>query len=844
MGGSPAGYVSREPRQTRGRARPASAKPGMPRTAQDRVLGLQRAAGNQAVTRLLYASQAAAGQPLDAATRGYFEARFGQDFSEVRVHTDAAAVRSAEDVQATAYTVGNDIVLGADPLGAGPQAGRRVLAHELAHVVQQRGGGVSPGPAQEADADAAVRAMESGTRPDVRARSGVGLAAQAAPPIRRQPAKPALTADQAEFAIWQLEAVLVYEDKSAIGDPRSPRQAALAKLFAAVTGRDLQGRKVGGRESRESLDEAVLGLRDVVEAAPERDRATLRALREKLFGEEAGERIEQAVVVEGKVIETSDERHPEEEAEALHELLLKLVKSLSLANEQLHRLSEANVQLWEEAIHAIEHSPQYEKVEAFLETIEKDFHRAETVVHTIGVLQALLGTIDGLLTLNKKEFKEHLNEVPGKLSGVASFVELVKVGVELGVGSASLVALIAGGLMKVEGEAEWAASAFEVAGELGGALANAVAAVEIVHGILVLFDPHASRAEKESAAVGVATGTAWFVGRRIGGAMVGGPASIAILGGYYFFKYSVALYWEGALAVNTLWMNQTFQYMKDYGEHFARVGDEAARASLLLEKEHDPLKAKPLAQALASSESMLAVGLADFLDHARPGGAKDMGWVAGDVTAPGNVPILAETFAPLQRYRGVKSGSQLPEAVGHVLVRIAWALQNAQEIITSSTRPHDDLSDVVRGPTKATPGMPTSREAVLREIGPVSAMRVEFKVDGYRSEDAKIVATHIAGLDLLWFLIGADPTLTLADLGLADIVFEGHVGGQPVTFRRDATGHLTYDESVSTTGDYFRAVAKTMGQGQPTMQQESLTGMVDVYSTLIATPLVEANLRH
>lgn len=646
-------------------------------------------------------------------------------------------------------------------------------------------------------------------------------AASVAPPIRRQPA---LTADQAEFAIWQFEAVLVYEDKSAIGDPRSPRQAALAKLFAAVTGRDLQRRKVGGRERRESLDEAVLGLRDVVEAAPERDRATLRALREKLFGEEAGERIEQAVVVEGKVIETSDERHPEEEAEALHELLPKLVQSLSLANEQLHRLSEANAQQYEEAIHAIEHSPQYEQLEAFLETIEKDFHRPETVVHTIGVLQALLGTIDGWLTLNEKEFQEHLHEV--KLSGVASFVELVKVSVELGVGSASLTALLAGGLMKATGEAEWAASAFGVAGKLGGALANAVAAVEIVHGILVLFDPHASRAEKESAAVGVATGTAWFVGRRIGGAAVGGPASIAILGGYYFFKYSAVLYWEGALAVNTLLMNQTFQYMKDHGEHFARVGDEAARASLLLEKEHDPLKAKPLAQALASYESMLAVGLADFLDHARPGGAKDMGWGGGNVTAPGNLAILAEAFAPLQRYRGVRSGPQLAEAVGHVLVRIAWALQNAQEIITSSTRPHDDLSDVVRGPTKATPGPPTSREAVLREIGPVSAMRVEFKVDGYRPEDAKIVATHVAGLDLLWFLIGTNPTLTLADLGLADIVFEGHVGGQPVTFRRNATGHLTYDESVSTTGDYFRAVAKTMGQGQPTMQQESFTGMV------------------
>jgi hypothetical protein len=54
------------------------------------------------------------GQPLDAATRAYFEPRFGKDFSGVRVHTDAAAGQSARDVEAQAYTVGADhLVFGA-----------------------------------------------------------------------------------------------------------------------------------------------------------------------------------------------------------------------------------------------------------------------------------------------------------------------------------------------------------------------------------------------------------------------------------------------------------------------------------------------------------------------------------------------------------------------------------------------------------------------------------------------------------------------------------------------------------------------------------------------------------
>jgi hypothetical protein len=76
------------------------------------------------------------GQPLDASSRGYFEPRFGHDFSRVRVHSDAGAAQSARDINARAYTVGNNIVFGAGPFAPGEAAGRQLLAHELAHVVQ------------------------------------------------------------------------------------------------------------------------------------------------------------------------------------------------------------------------------------------------------------------------------------------------------------------------------------------------------------------------------------------------------------------------------------------------------------------------------------------------------------------------------------------------------------------------------------------------------------------------------------------------------------------------------------------------------------------------------------
>ena len=78
------------------------------------------------------------GQSLDSPTRAFFEARFQQDFGDVRVHTDKQAATSAEQISARAYTVGRDIVFGSGEYAPKTMMGQQLLAHELAHVVQQR----------------------------------------------------------------------------------------------------------------------------------------------------------------------------------------------------------------------------------------------------------------------------------------------------------------------------------------------------------------------------------------------------------------------------------------------------------------------------------------------------------------------------------------------------------------------------------------------------------------------------------------------------------------------------------------------------------------------------------
>jgi hypothetical protein len=81
----------------------------------------------------------APGAPLDAESRAFFEPRLGFDFAKVRVHADDRAAESAHDVNAHAYTAGSHVVFGAGRYAPRTEQGRKLLGHELAHVVQQNG---------------------------------------------------------------------------------------------------------------------------------------------------------------------------------------------------------------------------------------------------------------------------------------------------------------------------------------------------------------------------------------------------------------------------------------------------------------------------------------------------------------------------------------------------------------------------------------------------------------------------------------------------------------------------------------------------------------------------------
>ena len=115
-------------------------------SAPSRIQRLTRQACGEAAPAPASVEQvlASSGQPLDPALEQDMGQRFGYDFSHVRVHTGAEAEQSARDVNAHAYTVGHNIVFGAGQFVPEACEGRRLVAHELAHVTQQ--GATSPGP--------------------------------------------------------------------------------------------------------------------------------------------------------------------------------------------------------------------------------------------------------------------------------------------------------------------------------------------------------------------------------------------------------------------------------------------------------------------------------------------------------------------------------------------------------------------------------------------------------------------------------------------------------------------------------------------------------------------------
>jgi hypothetical protein len=151
--------------------------------------------------RAIEAGLHSSAQALDLRTRDDMEMRFGYDFSRVRVHTDQAADQSARAVNALAYTVGTHVVFGSGRYAPESESGRRLLAHELTHVLQQGGGqGVAAGVSSASAAPHGGDVMQSRYAVQVDRQSTA--APTVAPPLRDEHLDTPMNVDTLAGILW------------------------------------------------------------------------------------------------------------------------------------------------------------------------------------------------------------------------------------------------------------------------------------------------------------------------------------------------------------------------------------------------------------------------------------------------------------------------------------------------------------------------------------------------------------------------------------------------------------------------------------------------------------------
>jgi hypothetical protein len=216
------------------------------------------------VPPIVYEVLRSPGQPLDPATRAFFEPRFGHDFSKVRVHADTKAAESARAVNATAYTVGQDIAFESQHYAPNTTSGKRLLAHELAHVIQQGlGARISaslsigrPDSVFEIEAEEAVRAIKSGSLYAPELRHGQTVARQTpspapAPGVTPPSPPPPTAAPQQLNAEEVAEAGFIALAKTlqAIGQAVEPFRTMYNRGEATISAKIAQMKKAGAAEA-------------------------------------------------------------------------------------------------------------------------------------------------------------------------------------------------------------------------------------------------------------------------------------------------------------------------------------------------------------------------------------------------------------------------------------------------------------------------------------------------------------------------------------------------------------------------------------------------------------------
>jgi hypothetical protein len=598
---------------------------------------------------------------LDAIQRSFGD----HDVGGVRAHVGGAAAEASAALGAEAYATGSSVAFGAAP-------SLFVAAHEAAHVVQQRGGvqfaGAvgQAGDAYEQHADAvAARVVAGESAADLLGQGARGAASTAVqrkdtgkPPAKADPKKEAAQFEaEGPHVVYALAGVFM-ENAEMRTEMPTRYQDALHKLLAVRI-----GHIADGRERRAMFDEAEAVFAPFVRAndhfggADDYLAEHMKSLRETVVTAEAQTRISSTLVVnDGKekhAIELPDDKHPREQAEVLGVTLPKLVESIKKTIERAKTLGE------------------HTGVKA--ETLE----RLEVMVH-------ILDVAGGYLKLNDAEFQKEVNNIKGVMNGVATYSELVKTILEIGAGAIGLTCFASAKLMKAVGDHAMAEACEHTGAAVSATLGKVVAAVEVVHGVAVMFDRNASTDDRIGGGVEAAAGVATLMtGSSLG--------ALPIMGPYALIKAAQYLYSNAVIGWEAGFLTELFTWMQEQAQHLGGGIDQVAAAGLLAQDEKNAERRA----ALLAQEKSLTHGLnqmvQSFLD--RCDGLHS--GVGNEFLAhhPGNYTIVAEAFTLPVRHRHVTTEAEIITLVQEVMRQIVWCFNHGPAIVKGSAT-HKHVEDM------------------------------------------------------------------------------------------------------------------------------------------------------
>jgi hypothetical protein len=408
----------------------------------------------------------------------------------------------------------------------------------------------------------------------------------------------------------------------------------------------------------------------------------LAELKSDLEFAQADDRVRGAIVLPGNhVVDPNDDRHPREQAEALHEAIPKLVETLMQLNEIIVGLNEERIK---------------EQVERTLHGLDAEGVKVGSLVE----LGNMFSTINGYLVLTDDELQEQLQHAPDNLSRARNISELVKAVVQFTGGTLGVVTSTVGLAARAAGEPEIASLCSALSRKVGLGLGTVVGVIEGVRGMLTLIDPKATRSQKVEAAADVAivgvpatlklTGVAEITGVSVG------TAAIAAELGYGELKLALRTYWAASQGLVAGLMGPAFECLRSHGATLAGFCEAALKAQALLTSEQDPGEHEALSRVLAMHVMNLGETIDSLLSDLAPPELE-----AGMARKPGAYQILRDALAPVRAFRGARATETVMLGAS-VALRCLEVVFSNKDAIVDAAASHRSIADVIHHAAQST----------------------------------------------------------------------------------------------------------------------------------------------